>query len=80
MFNSGVGRFKLVGSTEGRMIEQLQQLCTVTWDGNLMSKSDRDALNRVGLIKRIPGGFNVITAKGVVYLNELGLLPKQVKL
>lgn len=60
------------------MIEQLQQLCTVTWDGNLMSKTYRDALNRVGLVKRVPGGFNVITAKGIIYLNQLGLLPKKV--
>lgn len=60
------------------MIEQLQQLCTLTWDGNLIGKSYRDDLVKNGLVERFNGGFNLITAKGVQYLFELKLLPKKV--
>ncbi len=59
------------------MIEQLQLLCMLTWDGNLISKSDRDKLVNAGLAQRFDGGFNLITAKGVQYLYDLGLLPKK---
>jgi hypothetical protein len=59
------------------MIEQLQLLCMLTWDGNLISKSYRDDLVKAGLAQRFEGGFNLITAKGVQYLFDLGLLPKK---
>lgn len=60
------------------MIEQLQQLCTLTWDGNLLAKSYRDWLVKQELAQRMEGGFNLITAKGVQYLSDLQLLPKKV--
>lgn len=59
------------------MIEQLQCLCMLTWDGNLISKGSRDDLVKAGLAQRFEGGFNLITAKGVQYLYDLGLLPKK---
>jgi hypothetical protein len=59
------------------MIEQLQNLCLLTWDGNLISKSDRDELVKAGLACRIEGGYNLITQKGIQYLRDLRLLPKR---
>jgi len=59
------------------MIEQLQCLCMLTWDGNLISKSHRDELVKAGLAQRFEGGYNLITAKGVQYLYDLRLLPKK---
>jgi hypothetical protein len=59
------------------MIEQLQLLCMLTWDGNLISKGFRDDLVKAGLVQRFDGGFNLITAKGVQYLYDLSLLPKK---
>jgi hypothetical protein len=60
------------------MIEQLQLLCMVTWDGNLISKTHRDELVRAGLAQRLEG-YNFITVKGLRYLIDLGLLPKTLK-
>jgi hypothetical protein len=54
-------------------VEQLIQLAEVTWDGNLISKSDRTALCEAGLaVQR--DGWNVITPMGIMYLVNLGLL------
>jgi hypothetical protein len=60
------------------MIEQLQQLCTVTWDGNVISKRYRDQLVEAGYAKEM-NGFNFITENGLIVLNNLHLLPKTVK-
>jgi hypothetical protein len=60
------------------MIEQLQQLCTVTWDGNLISKTHRDNLVAAGYAER-QNGYNVITANGLLVLHNLNLLPKGVR-
>lgn len=60
------------------MIEQLQQLCTLTWDGNVIGKTHRDWLVKHELAQRLNGGFNLITPKGVQYLTELKLLPRKV--
>lgn len=60
------------------MIEQLQQLCTVTWDGNLISKSARDRLVEVGYAERV-NGLNLISVNGLILLENLKLLPKRVK-
>ena len=57
------------------MIEQLQQLCRVTWDGNLISKTARDNLVKIGYATR-GNGFNVITPLGIQVLNNLKLLPR----
>ena len=54
-------------------IEQLKQLTSCTWDGNLISKSYRDELVKAGLAAR-GYGWNWITGKGVEYLVNLGLL------
>jgi hypothetical protein len=54
-------------------IEQLKQLTSCTWDGNLISKSDRDELVKAGLAQRAHG-WNWITEKGVEYLVNLKLL------
>jgi hypothetical protein len=55
------------------MIEQLKQLITATWDGNLMSKQYRDDLVKSGLAQRA-FGYNWITEKGLEYLVNLRLL------
>lgn len=60
------------------MIEQLQQLCTVTWDGNLISKPMRDRLVDVGYAKQM-NGYNFITENGIIVLESLGLMPKNVR-
>lgn len=52
------------------MLEQLKQLTKVTWDGNLICKSDRDNLVKIGLADRLEG-FNFITKKGLKYLIDL---------
>lgn len=57
------------------MIEQFQQLCTVTWDGNLISKQYRDRLCEVGYAEHI-NGYNFITSNGLIVLQNLNLLPK----
>lgn len=54
-------------------IEQLKQLTSCTWDGNLISKADRDELVKAGLAEH-GFGWNWITAMGVEYLVKLGLL------
>lgn len=51
----------------------LMQLMQVTWDGDLISKSDRTWLVEAGLAVR-HDGWNMITPKGVLYLLELGLI------
>lgn len=58
------------------MIEQLQQLCRVTWDGNLISKNYRGDLVRAGYAARMDG-YNFITPKGIKLLVSLNLLPKE---
>jgi len=54
-------------------VEQLKQLISITWDGHLISKSDRDKLIKAGLAQR-GWGWNWITEKGVEYLVNLGLI------
>jgi hypothetical protein len=52
-------------------IEQLQQLSTATWDGNLISKHERDMLVKNEYAIRASGGYNVITPKGINTLIQL---------
>ena len=54
-------------------LEQLKQLTTATWDGNLISKQDRTELVKSGLAAKAEG-WNFITAEGIRALNNLGLL------
>jgi hypothetical protein len=55
------------------MLDQLKQLLTVTWDGNLVSKEYRDRLVKVGLAQRAHG-YNFLTQLGVEYLANLEIL------
>ena len=54
-------------------IEQLAQLTTLTWDGDLICKPHRDELVKAGYAERI-NGFNLITANGILVLNNLGII------
>jgi len=53
--------------------EQLIQLMTSTWDGDLISKDHRDALVKCGYVVR-GSGFNIITTDGIRVLLDLGIL------
>jgi len=45
--------------------EQLKQIATASvWDGNLISKVDRDALSLIGYTEKV-NGWNIITADGM---------------
>lgn len=56
-------------------VEQLIQIFNgATWDGDLISKQDRDALVKAGLVSRADYGYNIITSKGVDYIVELNLV------
>lgn len=60
------------------MLEQLQQLTTVTWDGNLISKMYRDHLVAAGYAVQL-NGYNFITENGIIVLANLLALPKNVR-
>ncbi len=55
------------------IIAQLQQLTHLTWDGDLISKMDRKKLTENGLVQQFDG-WNLITPKGVKYLQDLGFI------
>lgn len=54
-------------------IESLLQLTRLTWDGDIISKSDRDFLIRSGLAQR-NNGYSMVTPKGIQYLVDLNLI------
>lgn len=54
-------------------IDQLLQLLRIVWDGDLISKSDRDILVEIGFVER-SCGFQIITGKGISYLNDNGYI------
>ena len=54
-------------------LAQLTQLRTITWDGDLISKHDRDELQRAGLVERAHG-YNFLTTEGVRFLYVLGVI------
>ncbi len=58
---------------ENNTNEQLLQLVTATWDGNLISKADRDWLVTNGYAEQ-QSGYNFLTAKGIKEVVNLGLL------
>ena len=60
-------------STQTR-IAQLEQLTHLTWDGDLLSKSDRTELVKSGLAQQFNNGWNLITEKGIEYLQNLGFI------
>lgn len=56
-------------------IEQLMQIFNgAIWDGDLISKADRDELVKASLVQRAHSGYNIITPKGVEYVVDLGLV------
>lgn len=54
-------------------LEQLRQLKTITWDGGVISKSDRDELIKLGWVNQIHG-WNYLTTEGVNILIAFGEL------
>lgn len=54
-------------------LEQLVQLLRVTWDGDLISKSDRDELIKVEYCSKCEG-WNYITYEGIKALIKIGAL------
>lgn len=61
------------GPSQNALMDTLEQLLTVTWDGNLASKDTRDWLVTQGLAWR-HNGYNGLTIAGVEYLTSRGLL------
>lgn len=53
--------------------EQLLQLLRITHDGDLISKSERSELVKIGFATR-SSGFNIITADGIKYLSDNKLI------
>ena len=56
------------------MIAQLQQLTALTFDGDLIGKSERDRLVKAELAIKIKNGWNLISEKGIEYLENLGFI------
>jgi hypothetical protein len=53
--------------------DQLIQLLRIVYDGDLISKSDRDVLVGMSFCTRSEG-FNIITSKGISHLYKTGRL------
>ena len=64
---------KIAEGQKGR-IEQLLQLLRVVYDGDLIDKGEREMLVKKGLAQKCDGGYNLITSKGLTYLEDLGLI------
>lgn len=54
-------------------IAQLLQCLRIVWDGDLIAKPERNELVKSGLVYQFDG-WNIITAKGLQYLQELGFI------
>ena len=54
-------------------LDQLKQLVTATWDGDVACKDHRDRLFKAGLITRV-NGWNVISRRGMALLIHVGVL------
>lgn len=57
------------------LIEQLTQLCAITWDGDVCNKAIRDFAVNQGWAAR-GGGFNIITPSGIRWLLDNDVLVK----
>lgn len=55
-------------------IEQLEQLKTATWDGDIICKSTRDGLIKYGYATKTGSGWNIITPAGLDCLKALNRL------
>lgn len=61
-------------------IEQLRQLTAgPIWDGNLLSKTERDRLVAAGFVERVEG-WNFLSAKGVEICVTLRLLNENISI
>lgn len=70
---SDADRIAMLPSLDPQELEQLQQLASPVWDGNLISKSRRDSLRNKGLIDRW-NGMNFCTRDGYCVLDTLRML------
>ena len=68
-----VERIAMLPHLSGTQIDQLKQLVSPTYDGNVISKSARSELVDKGLAARW-NGLNFITQAGVCVLDTLGML------
>lgn len=64
---------KTDGTSRKGLIEQLLQLTSLIWDGDLISKEHRDQLVSCGYAYRF-GGYSIITAEGVDVIAKLRLI------
>jgi len=55
-------------------VEQLLQLLRLTWDGDIINKTERDILRKEGLCIQFGAGWNIITEQGVEILYKLGFI------
>lgn len=55
------------------VVDQLRQLTSPVWDGNLIGKTQRDHLVKQGLVGRAMG-WNFLSEKGVETCIALGIL------
>jgi hypothetical protein len=53
--------------------EQLKQLTKATWDGDLISKSDREELVKCGYVFKV-NGWNLVTENGLRVAHNLKLI------
>ena len=62
-------------STEAQKgrLEQLLQLLQITFDGDLINKTERDKLQQMGYCTK-SSGFNIITPEGIKLLYDSGLI------
>jgi len=65
--------FYETGRPQKEQLDQLLQLLRITWDGDLISKIERDELVELGFAVR-SDGFNIITAQGINYLSKSGYI------
>ena len=61
-----------------KLTESLEQCMTLTGDGDLISKSNRDELHKLGLIAR-KRGYNFLTEAGVEQLHQCGIIDRDQK-
>lgn len=59
--------------TSRNCLEQLLQLRRIVWDGDLISKSDRDHLVKNGLAVNCEG-YNLINQEGIRLLVSIGAI------
>lgn len=54
-------------------LDVLIQCCQITWDGDIISPTERNNFVEKGYITRV-AGFNIITVSGINCLRGLGIL------